>query len=104
MAFAIIRTGGKQYKVTEGQTLRIERVPVKEGEVLDLDVLLVADAEGAAVKIGQPLVSGAKVTARVVEHGRGEKVDVVKYKPKIRYKKRVGHRQNFSSIKIEKVA
>lgn len=104
MAFAIIRTGGKQYKVEEGQTLRIERVPVKEGDVLDMDVLLVADGEGKAVQIGAPTVSGAKVTARVVSHGRGEKVSVVKYKPKVRYKRRVGHRQNFSEVKIEKIA
>lgn len=104
MTFAIVRTGGKQYKVAEGQTLRIEKVPVKEGDVLDMDVLLVADGEGKAVQIGQPLVTGAKVTARVVSHGVGEKVSVVKYKPKIRYKRRVGHRQPETIINIEKVA
>ena len=103
-SFAIVRTGGKQYKVVEGQTLRIEKVTVKEGDVLDMDVLLVADGEGKAVQIGQPLVTGAKVTARVVSHGVGDKVSVVKYKPKTRYQRRVGHRQPESMINIEKIA
>ena len=100
-SFAIVRTGGKQYKVVEGQTLRIEKVPVKEGDVLDMDVLLVADSEGKAVQIGQPFVSGAKVTARVVSHGVGDKVSVIKYKPKVRYKRNVGHRQPESIVSIE---
>lgn len=104
MTFAIIRTGGKQYKVSEGQTLRIEKVLVKEGDVLDMDVLLVADGEGKAVQIGAPTLSGAKVTARVVSHGVGDKVSVVKYKPKTRYKRRVGHRQPYTAVKIEKIA
>ncbi|TAK04735.1 50S ribosomal protein L21 [Patescibacteria group bacterium] len=104
MTFAIVRTGGKQYKVAEGQTLRIEKVPVKEGDVLDMDVLLVADGEGKAVQIGQPVLTGAKVTARVVSHGVGDKVSVVKYKPKTRYKRRVGHRQPETMVKIEKIA
>ncbi len=104
MTFAIIRTGGKQYKVAEGQTLRIEKVLVKEGDVLDMDVLLVADGEGKAVQIGAPTLSGAKVTARVVSHGVGDKVSVVKYKPKTRYKRRVGHRQPYTAVKIEKIA
>lgn len=104
MTFAIVRTGGKQYKVKEGETIRIERVPVKEGDVLDMDVLLVADDSGKAVKIGSPTVSGAKVTARVVNNDRDKKVSVIKYKPKTRYRRNVGHRQKFSEVKIEKVA
>lgn len=101
--FAIVRTGGKQYLVREGQTLRIEKVPVKEGEPLDLDVLLVADEEGKEVKVGAPTVAGAKVLARVAGHGLGEKVMVVKYKPKVRYKRTVGHRQPFTAVKVEKI-
>ncbi len=104
MNFAIVRTGNKQYLVREGQTIRIEKVPVKEGEVLDLDVLLVADDDGKAVKAGAPTVSGAVVTARVISHGRAEKVSVVKYKPKVRYKRNVGHRQHFTAVKVEKIA
>lgn len=103
MTFAIVRTGGKQYTVKQGETIRIERVLVKEGEVLDMDVLLVADEEGGMVELGKPTISGARVTARVVEHGRGDKVLVTKYKRKVRYTRNVGHRQPFTSIKIEKV-
>lgn len=103
MTFAIIRTGGKQYKVQEGETLRIERVPVKEGDILDMDVLLVADENGSAVELGKPTLTGSRVTARVVEHGRGDKVLVTKYKRKVRYKRNVGHRQPFTAVKIEKV-
>ncbi|MEK7073688.1 MAG: 50S ribosomal protein L21 [Patescibacteria group bacterium] len=103
-SFAIVRTGGKQYKVVEGQTLRIEKVTMKEGDVLDMDVLLVADSEGKAVQIGQPYVNGARVTARVVSHGVGDKVSVVKYKPKSRYQRRVGHRQPESIVNIEKIS
>ncbi|OGL79728.1 50S ribosomal protein L21 [Candidatus Uhrbacteria bacterium RIFCSPHIGHO2_12_FULL_57_11] len=102
--FAIVKTGGKQYKVAQGQTLRIEKVPVKEGELLDLDVLLIADEEGKRVEIGKPFLTGAKVTARIVSHGLGDKVHVIKYKPKVRYKRNVGHRQPYSQIKIEKLA
>lgn len=101
--FAIIQTGGKQYKVHEGQTLRIEKVPVKAGEILNLDVLLSFDEEAKNVKLGQPTVAGARVTARVLEHGRGDKVHVIKYKPKVRYSRNVGHRQPFTAVKIEKI-
>ena len=101
--FAIVRTGGKQYLVREGETIRIEKVPVKEGDELDLDVLLVADEEGKNVKLGMPNVSGASVSARVISHGLGKKVSVVKYKPKVRYKRNVGHRQPFTAIKVESV-
>ncbi|MBI4133526.1 50S ribosomal protein L21 [Candidatus Uhrbacteria bacterium] len=100
---AVIKTGGKQYKVREGAVLAIEKVATQPGESLDLEVLFVADEEGTGVKIGTPTVTGAKVVARVLEHGRAEKVSVVKYKPKVRYKKNVGHRQPFTKIKIEKI-
>lgn len=102
--FAIVKTGGKQYKVAQGQTVRIEKVPFKEGELLDLDVLLIADEDGKKVEIGKPYVAGAKVTARIVSHGLGDKISVVKYKPKVRYQRNVGHRQPYSAIKIEKIA
>lgn len=84
--------------------MRIEKVPFKEGDLLDLDVLLIAEEDGKKVEVGKPFVTGAKVTARIVSHGLGEKVHVVKYKPKIRYQRNVGHRQPFTEVKIEKVA
>ena len=102
--YAIIKAGGKQYKVQEGSTLRIEKVPVKPGEVLNLDVLLSFDADAKEVKLGRPTVSGAQVQARVLSHGLGDKVQVVKFKRKVRYKRNVGHRQPFTAVKIEKIA
>lgn len=101
---AVVKTGGKQYKVREGETLKIEKVAAQVGEPLALEVLLVGDEEGADVRIGRPLVSDAAVTARVLEHGLGEKVHVVKYKPKVRYRRNVGHRQLYTKVKIEKIA
>lgn len=100
----MVKTGGKQYKVREGETLRIEKVAAEVGEPLALEVLLVGDEEGGDVRIGNPVVSSSAVTARVLEHGWGEKVQVVKYKPKVRYRRNVGHRQPYTKVKIEKIA
>ena len=101
--FAVVRTGGKQYLVKQGQTVRIEKVPVKEGELFDLEVLLVSDEDGNNFAVGTPLVEGTRVAARVISHGRAEKVAVVKYKRKVRYKRNVGHRQPFTAIKVETI-
>jgi len=101
MAYAIIETGGKQYRVEPGQTFRVEKLP--EGEKVTFDqVLLVADDKG--VKIGTPTVSGAKVTAKQIKQGRGKKVTVIHYRAKIRYKKVAGHRQPYSEIQIESIS
>lgn len=83
--------------------LSIEKVATPLGENLDLEVLFVADEDGKDVKMGTPTVTGAKVVARVLEHGRSPKVSVIKYKPKVRYKRMVGHRQPFTKVKIEKI-
>jgi len=101
---AIIQTGGKQYIVHEGDILSIELLPEEAGKSLSFDALLVADEEGKNVKVGKPHVAGAKVSAKVVEHGRADKVLVVKYKPKVRYRRHVGHRQHFTKIQIEKIS
>ncbi|MFH1404622.1 MAG: 50S ribosomal protein L21 [Patescibacteria group bacterium] len=101
--FAVINTGGKQYLVKEGQELKIELLEAEIGKSIDFDALLIADEKGENVKVGAPHVSGAKVTATVVEHDRDKKVLVVKYKPKVRYRRHVGHRQPFTKIKIEKI-
>jgi len=79
-------------------------VAAEVGEPLALEVLLVGDEDGGDVRIGNPVVSGAAVTARVLEHGLGEKIHVVKYKPKVRYRRNVGHRQPYTAVKIEKIA
>ncbi len=97
---AIIRTGGKQYRVEPGMTLRVEKIPGEEGSKVDLsDVLLVG--RGADVKIGQPTVSGASVSALIVKHGKAAKVMVYKFKRRKNYRRKRGHRQHYTELKIE---
>ncbi|MGE0386723.1 MAG: 50S ribosomal protein L21 [Gammaproteobacteria bacterium] len=97
--FAVIRTGGKQYKVAEGDVLEVELLPQEPGsEVAFEEVLLVSGADG--VKVGAPLVAGACVKAQLVEHGRADKVYIVKFRRRKHYMKRQGHRQWFSRVKI----
>ncbi len=102
---AVIATGGKQYKVSEGDVLRIEKLEVEEGENITFDqVLLVTDEKGADVKVGTPIVTGAKVEAKVLEQGRAKKIHVRKFKAKTRYTRHVGHRQPFTEIEIAKIS
>lgn len=101
--FAVIKTGGKQYLVKEGDTVRAEKIEAKDGEVLTFDALLTSDEEGKNVKVGQPFVGGIKVAARVMKQGRADKILVVKYHAKTRYRRNVGHRQPFTELKIESV-
>ena len=102
--FAVIKTGGKQYIVKEGEALKVEKLEIEEGKTFDLDALLISDEEGTNTKVGRPTISGVKVTAKVLEHGRAKKVSIIKYKPKTRYRRNVGHRQPFTKIQIEKIA
>lgn len=97
--YAVIQTGGKQYKVAKDQLVTIEKLPVNEGESVVFDQVLMV-AEGSDIKLGQPLVSGAKVTAEVVEQGRGKKVIVVKFRRRKHYMRRKGHRQHYTTVKI----
>lgn len=100
MTFAVIQTGGKQYKVQKGDTLKVEKLTgVTDGKVTFEQVLLLDD--GKTTKVGAPYISGAKVVASVVGDGRHKKVMVVKYRPKSRYFKKNGHRQPFTEVKIE---
>ncbi len=101
MSLSVIKTGGKQYVVLPGQKLKIEKLSSKTGDSVSFETLLSADVDGKDVKIGKPFLSG-KVEAKVTGEGKAKKVLVVKYKPKTRYKKRVGHRQPFSQIEISK--
>ena len=99
--YAIIATGGKQYKVSEGDVIRVEKLDAKAGESFTFDqVLIVNDGE---MKIGNPTVSGATVEASVVSEGRGKKVIVYRYKRKTGYHKKNGHRQAYTKVKIEKI-
>ena len=101
--YAIVRTGGKQYQVEAGDTLRVEKVDGAVGDTVELaDVLLVVDGE--SVKIGQPVVDGAKVVAKVVEQGRHKKVIVFKKKRRKGYQVKKGHRQMYTALKIETIS
>ncbi|MBU0625529.1 50S ribosomal protein L21 [Patescibacteria group bacterium] len=100
---AVIETGGKQYLVKPGDKIKVEKLEAEEGQKLTFEPLLIADDKDNEVKVGQPTIKGAKVTAVVVRAGRSRKVEVVKYKPKIRYRKLTGHRQHFTEIKIEDI-
>ena len=100
--YAVVRTGGKQYKVQPNQLLDVELLPAEVGAVIELsDVLLVAD--GDDVTVGEPQVAGARVLAEVIEHGRGPKLIVFKYKPKTRYRKKTGHRQAYTRLAIRQI-
>ena len=100
--YAIIETGGKQYKVTPGQTIDVERLGVAEGNSVELDrVLFIAD--GDKVTVGTPTVEGAKVVATAQGEGKAKKIIVFKYKPKVRYRKKTGHRQFYTRLAIDKI-
>jgi large subunit ribosomal protein L21 len=100
---AVIQTGGKQYLVKSGDTLRVEKLDAKEGSSLSFDPLLVADETGGEAKVGSPSVKGAKVSAKVQGHGRADKVTIIKFKAKVRYRRKAGHRQEYTTLKIEDV-
>lgn len=100
---AVIATGGKQYLVKEGENLKIEKIKGEKGDAVVFDkVLLIAEEDGSKCEIGAPHLSST-VTAELLEQGRADKISVVKYKAKVRYKKRVGHRQPFTKVKITKI-
>lgn len=96
---AVIRTGGKQYRVAEGDVLRVEKLDAAPGGKIELDeVLLVADGED--VEVGSPLVEGGKVTAEVRAHGRGDKIEVIKFKRRKKYRRKYGHRQDYTELRV----
>lgn len=100
--YAIIETGGKQYKVCEGDIIKIEKLDAEAGSSFTFDKVL-AISNGSDVKFGTPVVSGASVTASVLGNGKAKKVIVYKYKPKKGFHKKKGHRQPFTAVKIEKI-
>ena len=101
--YAVIVTGGKQHKVREGEKLRVEKLSAMAGETVEFDrVLMVSDRDG--VKVGTPYLEGGRVSATVNAHGRGEKIDVIKFKRRKNYLRRMGHRQSFSEVTITGIA
>lgn len=99
--YAIIKTGGKQYNVEEGKVITIEKLDVSEGDKVTFDEVLLLSED--TVKIGQPIVEGAKVIAKVLAQGKEKKIRIFKYKAKSNYRRRQGHRQPFTKVQIEKI-
>ena len=97
--YAVIKTGGKQYKVAAGEKIKIEQIAAEVGQEITIDEVL-AIGDGAGLKVGSPLVAGASITATVVAHGRHDKVRIFKMRRRKHYQKRQGHRQNFTEIQI----
>jgi large subunit ribosomal protein L21 len=97
--YAVFATGGKQYRATTGDVLKIEKLDAEKGATVELDQVLMV-GEGEEVKIGAPYLDGGKVTATVVEHGRGEKIRIVKFHRRKHHRKQMGHRQDFTKIEI----
>ena len=100
--YAVIKTGGKQYRVAVGEKLKIEQIPADIGQVIDLDQVL-AVGEGESIRVGAPLVAGAVVKAKVLAQGRHDKVRIFKMRRRKHYQKRQGHRQNYTEVLIEAV-
>jgi len=101
--YAIFETGGKQYRAREGETLRVERLPVEAGAEFEFDRVLLVD-DGETPRVGTPYVEGGKVSAIVKGHGRGEKVRVVKFKRRTKYRRLQGHRQAYTEVVVNAIA
>ena len=101
--YAVIKSGGKQYRVSSGEKVKVEQLPAEVGSQITIDqVLMVAD--GDKVSIGKPLVAGATVKATVVNHGRGDKVRIFKMRRRKHYKKQQGHRQNYTELQVDQIS
>ncbi len=97
--YAVFSTGGKQYRASTGDIIKVEKLEAEKGSTVELDSVLMI-GEGEDVKVGTPYISGGKVTAKVVEHGRGEKIKIVKFKRRKHHMKKMGHRQYFTALEI----
>jgi large subunit ribosomal protein L21 len=101
--YAVVKTGGKQYRVSAGEKLKVEQIPADVGAQVTLDQVLMV-GEGESVRVGTPIVAGVSVTATVVAHGRGEKVKIFKMRRRKHYQKHQGHRQNYTELRIDAIA
>jgi large subunit ribosomal protein L21 len=101
--YAVFATGGKQYRAATGDKLKIEKLDAEKGATVELDQVLMV-GEGADVKVGTPYLEGGKVTATVVDHGRGEKIRIIKFKRRKHHMKKMGHRQDYTQIEITGIA
>ena len=98
--YAVIESGGKQHRVALGETLKLEKLDVPEGETVDFDKVMMI-GEGSDINIGSPFVDGGKVTAEVLAHGRGAKINIIKMRRRKHYRRQAGHRQWFTEVKIK---
>ena len=101
--YAVIATGGKQYRVKEGDVLRVEKLGVDEGSTVDFDRVLVV-GQGDSIKVGTPYIEGGKVSAEVRCHGRGDKVEIVKFRRRKHHRKQMGHRQSYTELVVKKIS
>lgn len=101
--YAVIKTGGKQHKVAEGEILKVEKLKASEGEPVDITDVLLIEKDGE-VTLGSPFIEGAKVTAKILRHGKEDKLTIIKMKRRKDYRKKQGHRQNYSEIQIEQIS
>ncbi len=101
--YAVIEAGGKQHRVTEGETLKLEKIEAATGETIEFDKVLLVGT-GTDVKIGKPIVDGAKVTAEIISQGRHKKVTIIKFNRRKNYRKQAGHRQWFTEVKITDIS
>lgn len=97
--YGVFKIGGKQYRVREGQTVRLEKIDIKEGEIVEFDKVLML-SDGKDIKIGAPWLDGVKIIATVMSHGRSKKIKIIKFNCRKHYRKQQGHRQSFTDIKI----
>ncbi len=102
VSYAILETGGKQYRIQPGNTIRVESLPVDVGSTIELTDVRMISQDGAVI-LGTPSVEGARVVAEVTGHGRGKKIIVFKYKPKVRYRRKAGHRQSYTELVIKDI-
>lgn len=101
--YAVFKTGGKQYRASHGDRLRVERLDAEVGDTIEFDQVLLV-GEGADIKVGAPLVDGGKVSATVTAQGRGKKVDIIKFKRRKNYMRHHGHRQHFTEVEITAIS
>ena len=101
--YAVIKTGGKQYRVAEGQTLKVEKLEVEEGASVEFDTVMML-ADGDQIQVGAPFVEGARVTATVKSQGRGPKIRIIKFRRRKHYFKRQGHRQGYTELRINGIS
>lgn len=100
--YAVVKTGGKQYRLSEGDTIRVETLDVEEGSSIEFDnILMIADGEN--IKVGTPYVDGSKVVATVKGHGRHKKIEIIKFNRRKQYDRRTGHRQNYTELEVTKI-